>query len=67
MIEESIRLDWNVMKLFMKVIPIIIYYICTSHGISSISYRGIKEEIVGIGQGNIMSGNVRMDKSCLTI
>ena len=48
-IEESVRLDWNTMKLFMKVIPIIIHYICIAHSISSISYREIEEEIAGIG------------------
>ena len=48
-IEELVELDRNTMKLFMKVIIIMIPYIYTAHSVSSISYRGIEEEIAGTG------------------
>ena len=44
-----------------------IYYIYIAYGVSSISYREIKEEIVGTGQSNIISGNACRDKSYLII
>ena len=47
--EELVRIDRNIMKLFAKVILVMTHYICTAYGVSSISYGGIEEEIAGIG------------------
>ena len=51
----------------MKVISIIQHHICTSFGISNQSYKGIDDPHAGICQGNIISGDICRNKSCLVI
>ena len=41
------------------------HYICTGYGISSKFYGGKYERLAGIGQGNMLSGAVCRDQSCL--
>ena len=43
------------------------HYICTSFGISNQSYGGIDDPHAGTGQGNIASGDICRNKSCLVI
>ena len=67
MIKESVGVNRNVIRLFMRVIPIMIYYICIVYGVSTIRYGSINEEIAGTGQGNITLGNTCRDKSYFII
>ena len=41
------------------------HYICTGYGISSKFYGGKYEKLTGTGQGNMLSGAVCYDQSCL--
>lgn len=66
-IEESVGIDRNMIKLIMKVILIIEHYVCTGYRMSKEKYGGIDDPIIGIGQGNITSGNTCRDKSCYII
>ena len=61
-IEESVGVDRNIIKLIIKVIPIMEDFVCTGYGISIT--REIADLIVGIGQGNIVLGNAYCNKSC---
>ena len=66
-IKELVGVNRKVIKLIMKVIPIMNYYMCTSFGISKASYGSKAKPQARTGQGNITSGNVCRDKSCYVI
>ena len=51
----------------MKVILIIQHYTCALFGISNQSYSRIDNPYAGTGQGNIISGDICRNKSCLVI
>jgi len=66
-IEESIGVNQSGIMLIMKVIPIMQHHIYTSFDISNQSYGGIDDPHAGTGQGNIASGDICRNKSCLVI
>ena len=43
------------------------HHTCTLFGISKQSYSGVDNPHAGISQGNITSGDICRDKSCLVI
>jgi len=43
LIEESVRIDRNVIKLIMKIIPIMEHHVCTRHGMSKEKYGGVED------------------------
>ena len=49
MIEESVEINRNAIKLLMKVILIIEHYVCTGYRMSKEKYGGIDDPIIGIG------------------
>jgi len=67
LIEESIGVNRNGLKLITKIIPRWKHHICTAFGISESYYGGIDHEMAGTGQGNKFSGDVCRDTSCLII
>ena len=65
--QESVGIQRKLIKLLMKVLPVIKYFICTSFRISSMSYGGNNEVQSGTGQGNIVLVNTYRDSLCLII
>ena len=66
-VEESIRIDQNRMKLIVKVLLRMKHYICTRFGISSVLYSNKRQQIEGTGQENRFSGDTSRDISCFVI
>ena len=56
-IEESIGINQNTIKLIIKVLPIIEYSVYTSFGVNKESYKSIQDLIAGTEQGNITLEN----------
>ena len=54
-------------KLIAKVILDFEYHICTSYRVSKKFYKDLNNKIGGLGQGNVFSGVVYRDISCLII
>ena len=50
---ESIGSNRKSLLLFVKILLALQYFICTGYGISSNSYRIIKDKYSGTGQGNL--------------
>ena len=46
-IEELVRIDRNVIKLIMKIIPIMEHHIYTRHGMSKEKYGGVEDPHAG--------------------
>ena len=66
-VEESVGIDQERMKLTIKVLPQIKHYMCTGYGISLNSCGSEKQQIGRTGQGNHFSGNMSRDTSCFVI
>ena len=55
------------MQLLTKVILQFEHHMYISFGVSKQSYRELQEILAGIGQGNVLSGNIYHNTSCLMI
>ena len=42
-------------------------YVCTTFGVSKECYGGRNRKLAGTGQGNVVSGNICQDSSCLIL
>ena len=60
-IEESVGRNYQVMKLFAKIMPRFKYYISTEYEISEQYYSGEENELAGIGQRNKFLGDMYRD------
>jgi len=67
MVEESVSIDREGVKLILKVLPVLKHFVCTGFGISKQYYGDVKQEIGRIGQGNRFSGNSNRDTFYLVI
>ena len=52
--QELVWVERLSIKLFIKILPVIEYYICTSYRASSNFCRGNHKKLAGIGQYNVM-------------
>ena len=66
-VEEAVERDWQVIKLFTKVMLNFKYYICISYGVSNTFYRGENYKLAGTRQGNKFSRDMYRDISYLII
>ena len=64
-IQESVSIERNTIKLILKIIPNFEHYICTSYSISTKYYRGQKDNLGGSRQGNVFSRAFCRDASYL--
>ena len=53
--------------LITKVMPMMENYVCTTFGVSKECYGGRNRTLAGIGQGNVVSGKICRDSSCLIL
>ena len=65
LIEESVGVEREPAKLFVRLLPIMNHFICTSFGISSDYYRSDTFKLGGTEQGNSVSGAICRDTSCI--
>ena len=65
MVEESLGVNRQVIKLTCNIVSKFKHFTCTGHGISEEHYGGDLEQLTGTGQGNMLSGAVCRDQSCL--
>ena len=63
-VEESIGVNREAIKLITKVLPRCKHFIGTTYGVGKESYGEMNELLGGTGQGNVFSGNVCKDVSC---
>ena len=64
-IKESLWSSREVIKVVTKVFLKCEHYIGVTHGTSEDCHRRPTEDLVGVGQGSILSGCVCRDVSCL--
>ena len=48
-VQESVGMGRNIIKLILKIIPNFEYHICISFGVSTKYYRGLKDNLRGSG------------------
>ena len=62
-VEESIGVNREEIKLVTRVLPQCMYFLGIAHGVSQDCYWGINELLGGTGKGNAFSGSVCIDVS----
>ena len=65
MVEEAVGVERKPAVIFSEVVPRFNHQLCTSYGVSNIIYGGDKDILGGSGQGNVGSGNICRDQSCI--
>jgi len=65
MVEESLGVNREVIKVICNTVSKFKHFTYTGYGISSEYYGGDFESLTGTGQGNMLSGAVCRDQSCL--
>ena len=61
MVKEALGVDRTVIKLISKIGETFKHFVCTGFGISSKTYGGKHDKLVGTGQGNMVSGAICRD------
>ena len=64
-IEEALGVDRKAINMITKTVLTFRHFVCTGFGISKESYGGKYEKLIGTGQGNMVSGAICRDQSCL--
>jgi len=65
MVEESLGVNREVIKVICNTVSKFKHFTCTGYSISNEYYGGDFESLTGTGQGNMLSGAVCRDQSCL--
>ena len=65
MVEEALGVDRKAITLITKTVETFKHFDCAGFRISEESYGGKYEKLVGTGQGNMVSGAICRDHSCL--
>lgn len=65
MVEEAVGVERTPAIIFSKLVPRFQHQLCTSYGVSDIVYGGDEDILGGSGQGNVVSGNMCRDQSCI--
>ena len=65
MVEESLGVNREVIKVICNTVSKFKHFTCIGYGISNEYYGGDFESLTGTGQGNMLSGAVCRDQSCL--
>ena len=55
LVEKSLGVDYQVIRVITKIIVTFRYRVCNSYGVSLIFYGGENSDLVRIGQGNTTS------------
>ena len=64
-VEESMGVDRKAIQLITKTVETFKHFVRTGFGISKRSHGGKDEILAGTGQGNMLSGAICRDQSCL--
>ena len=64
-VEEALGVNRDAIQLITNVVSTFRHHISTGFGISEQSYGGPKDKLVGTGQGNMVSGAICHDQSCI--
>ena len=65
MVEESVGVERDPVKLLTKFLPVMNHHTCTNYGISEESHGSNSCKLGGTGQGNSVSGAMCRCTSCL--